>query len=489
MFREKGGGSIQNGACYIRVSTEDQTEFSPDAQLKAIKAYAKQNNIIIIKEHIYIDEGISGRKAEKRPQFMNMIATAKIIPKPFDVILVHKFDRFARSREDSVVYKSLLKKECGVKVVSTTESIEDDKFSVILEAMLEAMAEYYSLNLAEEVKKGMTEKAERGGYQTTPPFGYVMENKKLIIAPDEAKIVRFIFEKFSSREMGMRALAAYINYMGIKSKRGNTFENRSVDYILNNPVYIGKARWTPTGRIRRDFNSPDSIIRDSDHEPIVSMELWDKAQEVIKENKELFAYHGKSNSVKITWLQGLVKCGSCGKSLVRSAHSYLQCNGYSKGQCKTSNIIKYELLEQLVLNQIKMDFTSPIDLHIVPKPSDSGRKDEHELLEQQLDVFEAKFSRIKTAYRDGIDTLGEYKENKTQLETERGKLIAKLRELKETLLSTDDEQEIEKHIEDAYALLTDDTIDLENKYQAAHFLINKIDYSKEEKVLRLEYKL
>ena len=159
------------GACYIRVSTEDQTEFSPDAQLKAIKSYAQKNNITLTKEFIFIDEGISGRRAEKRPEFMRMIALAKSKPRPFDVILVHKFDRFARSREDSVVYKSLLKKEAGIKVVSITESIEDDKFSIILEAMLEAMAEYYSLNLSDEVKKGMTEKATRGGLQNGAPFG------------------------------------------------------------------------------------------------------------------------------------------------------------------------------------------------------------------------------------------------------------------------------------------------------------------------------
>ena len=127
-------------AAYIRVSTEDQTEFSPDAQLKALKAYAKANNMILQEQHIYRDEGISGRKAEKRPGFMAMIAAAKSKAHPFDVILVHRFDRFARSREDSVVYKSMLRRECGVRVISITESIEDDKFSVILESMLEGMA-------------------------------------------------------------------------------------------------------------------------------------------------------------------------------------------------------------------------------------------------------------------------------------------------------------------------------------------------------------
>ena len=158
------------GACYIRVSTDNQTEFSPDGQIEGIRKYAENNNILLDNDYIFIDEGISGRKADKRPAFQQMIKVAKSKPKKFDVILVHKFDRFARSREDSVVYKSLLKKECNIKVISITESIEDDKFSVILEAMLEAMAEYYSLNLSDEVKKGMTEKATRGQYQAAPPF-------------------------------------------------------------------------------------------------------------------------------------------------------------------------------------------------------------------------------------------------------------------------------------------------------------------------------
>jgi len=414
-----------------------------------------------------------------------MIVTAKTTPKPFDVILVHKFDRFARSREDSVVYKSLLKREADIKVVSTTESIEDDKFSVILEAMLEAMAEYYSLNLAEEVKKGMTEKAHRGEYQTTAPFGYVMKNKQLIIVPDEAKLVRFIFEKFSSREMGMRTLATYINDLGIKSKRGNTFENRTIDYILNNPAYIGKARWTPTGKARRNYNHPDTIIADSEHEPIITRELWDKTQAVVKENKELFPYRVQRNSKKATWLHGLVHCGACGKKLVRSSGVYLQCNGYSKGQCKVSNFVRYAKLEELILDVLKKDFTEPIEISIAPRVSNTKNSVEYHIIDKQLESFEARLGRIRLAYQDGIDTLDEYKSNKAFLNAEREKLHIRLAELKSSLVN---EQAIEKRLQDVHELLTDETIDLGIKYEAAHFLISKITFEKAEKRLTLRYK-
>lgn len=480
---------IQQGACYIRVSTEEQTEYSPDAQLKALKEYAKKNDIILSKEHIFVDEGISGRKAEKRPAFMRMIAMAKSKPKPFDVILVHKFDRFARSREDSVVYKSLLKKEANIKVVSITESIEDDKFSVILEAMLEAMAEYYSLNLAEEVKKGMTEKAERGGFQTTPPFGYRTENNKLIIVPEESGLIKLIFNKFANHEMGMRQLAVYINELGVKTKRGNAFENRTIDYILNNPVYIGKIRWTPTGKTRRNFHNPDSIISDSDHEPIIDLELWEKTQNVLAELKELYGKSQKSTAQIKTWLKGLVKCGNCGGTLVLNSYSYLQCNAYAKGACKVSQSVKIKIIENLVLEQLKETFTGNLEIKIVPKAHDVVNSNEHDLLQGRLEKLDIRETRIKEAYAEGIDTLTEYKENKSILENERQKVIKELQRMKEILLNGDEmEESIIKRIENVYSLLTDENISMDIKYKTAHFLINKIIYDKREKVLKIEYK-
>ena len=479
---------MQNGACYIRVSTDDQTEFSPGAQLKAIKEYAKKNGIILSTQHIYMDEGISGKTANKRPAFMQMIATAKSKPKPFDVILVHKFDRFARNREDSVVYKSLLRKECDIKVVSVTEKIEDDKFAVILEAMLEAMAEYYSLNLADEVKKGMTEKALRGGYQTYAPFGYKLVDSKLVVVPEEAEIIKFIFEKFSNREMGMMPLARYINDLGIKTKRGNLFENRTVDYILNNPVYIGKVRWTPTERTRRNFNNPNSITADGAHEPIISIETWEQAQQCIKENKDLFGKRQKTSANIVSWINGLVKCGNCGKTLVVAQKNYLQCNGYSKGQCGVSHSVRIDVLEKLVLEEIKNVYTNNLEINVVPKRSEHIYVNEYELLNEALTKNKTKSIRIKEAYQDGIDTLEEYKQNKLKLEEERTNIKEQLANLKNDLQRLNTDEPINKRLENAYALLIDENIDVDIKYKASHFLIDKLVYNKQVKTLYLQYK-
>lgn len=479
----------QNGACYIRVSTDDQLEFSPDAQLRALKTYAQKNDIILSKQHIYVDEGISGRKAEKRPAFMKMIATAKSKPKPFDVILVHKFDRFARSREDSVVYKSLLKREANIRVVSITETIEDDKFSVILEAMLEAMAEYYSLNLAEEVKKGMTEKALRGGYQTTPPFGYKLIEKKLVIEPKEAEMIQLIFNQFANHQMGLRTIATYANDLGIRTKRGNLFENRTIEYILNNPVYTGRVRWTPTGKTRRNYHNPDSIVADSDHEPIIDMELWERVQHALGVQKDLYPKWQKPNAQLKTWLKGLVRCGNCGNTLVNSAVKYMQCNSYAKGACKISHCINTKVLENLVLEQLKDIFQNEIVIDIVPSAQDTTTSSEYEFLLERLQKLTQKEQRIKAAYQDGIDTLEEYKTNRQKIEAERLEAQEKLDGIKDGLLEENEQGEtISKRIKGVYALLTDDSIEMQVKYNAAHFLINKIVYKKPEKLVIIEFK-
>jgi len=480
---------LQRGACYIRVSTEDQKEFSPDAQLKAIKNYAKNNNIIIDDDYIFIDEGISGRHADKRPAFQKMIKQAKSKPKKFDVILVHKFDRFARSREDSVVYKSLLKKECGIKVISITESIEDDKFSVILEAMLEAMAEYYSLNLADEVKKGMTEKANRGQYQASPPFGYKMQNKQLQIVEEEAKAVKLIFDKYISGEMNFLQISRYINNLGYRTHRGNLFENRTIEYILNNPVYCGMVRWTPTGKTKRNYNNSDTIIKVSEHESIISKEIFETAKSLLNKNKNINRkYYKGTNTENLHWLNGLVRCKLCGKTFVRNQKDFYQCNGYVKGQCVKSQLVKISKIENAILEQLKKDFSSNIELNI--KVNSSNKKDnELLLLYSQLEKMSEKETRIKEAYINGIDTIEEYKNNKKDLQEQKDILNIKLAELKKKSDNKSKEQILKENLKSVYEVLSDKNIDMKNKYEISHTIIDNIYFLRDEGILEISYKL
>ena len=168
--------NMKNACAYIRVSTDKQEELSPDAQKRLLIDFAKKNNMSLLESDIFLDNGISGKKADKRPEFMKMIGLAKSKEHPFDVILVWKFSRFARNQEESIVYKSLLKKN-KVEVVSISEPLVDGPFGTLIERIIEWMDEYYSIRLSGEVLRGMTEKALRGGYQSTLPLGYRMNKE------------------------------------------------------------------------------------------------------------------------------------------------------------------------------------------------------------------------------------------------------------------------------------------------------------------------
>lgn len=412
---------MQTAAAYIRVSTDDQTEYSPDAQLRAIKAYCEKNNYFLDPAYIFSDEGYSGRKANKRPAFMRMIGIAKKKPAPFQVILVHKFDRFARNREDSVVYKSLLRKNCGVAVISITESIENDKMSVIMESMLEAMAEYYSINLSEEVKKGMTEKARRGEPMTTAPFGYRIDNKKLLPEPKEAEAVRTVFSDFISGKPYF-SIAHSLNDAGFHTKRGNRIDNRMIQYMLHNPVYAGYIRWTRTGRgadKRYEFSNPDTMVVKGQHEPLITMSTFEAAQKRASEIRAVYLPYYRAQTNKSHWLVGLLRC-DCGYSMSNS-NGYFVCTGYIHGQCTERSSIKVNILEAAVLQNIKEAMMNPDGIsyeHV--RDSTIDKQVETAIAETQM-----RMQRTKEAYERGIDSLEEYALNKSRLQADLDKLKAK----------------------------------------------------------------
>lgn len=409
---------MQYAAAYIRVSTDDQVEYSPDAQLRAIKSYCVKNDLYLDPAYIFVDEGYSGRKAEKRPAFMRMIGTAKKKPAPFEIILVHKFDRFARNREDSVVYKSLLNKQCGVKVVSITESIENDKMGLIMESMLEAMAEYYSINLSEEVKKGMTEKARRGEPNTIAPFGYRMKNKKLVIVPEEAEVIRQIFSNFIAGKAYF-AISRECNEAGIRTHRGGLFENRTVDYIIHNPVYAGFVRWTPTKKIRRDFSNPESLIVKGEHEAIIDMATYSAAQKHAEELKAIYRPYYKPVRHPSHWLVGLLRA-PCGHSMVNS-NGYFICNGYAHGRCLERNSIKAGDLEKRVLQTIRADLAKPAAVSVERLEPQNAETE----IESEISALEERLNRTKDAYERGIDSIDEYAANKARLTAEIDRLRSK----------------------------------------------------------------
>ena len=404
-------------AAYIRVSTDQQTELSPASQLKEIKKFAQAHELVLNEEYIFTEqEGRSGRKSANRPQFQRMIGMAKTQPRPFDVILVWKFSRFARNQEESIVYKSMLRNKCGVDVLSVSEPLVDGPFGELIERIIEWMDEYYSIRLSGEVLRGMTEKAQRGGIVSSPAYGYKVENGVYVPIPEEAQTVRLVFEKFVNESAGLRDLAAMLNSLGVRTKKGFPMENRTVEYMLHNPVYIGKIRWSPQGKLDRDYDRSDVILTDGSHEPILSEELFQRAQEKLAVRKKMYAKHAHESAHKNEYmLRGLVRCSNCGSTLVycSGGNGGLQCHSYAKGACKESHYISVQKANQRVIDLIEQCFTDEsFALQIREK---TPAVDERKLIAAQIAKEKAKLERIRAAYESGIDTLEEYRYYKEKI--------------------------------------------------------------------------
>lgn len=480
---------MKTAAVYTRVSTDEQARegYSLDAQLKAIKKYAQNNDILIDSKYIFSDEGISGRKAEKRPAFMEMIKQAKSKPKKFDLILVHKFDRFSRNREDSVVYKSLLKKEYNIPVISISEPLDpDDKMSVIMEAFLEAMAEYYSLNLSGEVKKGQLEKHSKGELQTNPSFGYNVSNNKLIINENESKVVKMIFEQYAIDNLPMMNIAKNINALNIKTKRGSHFENRTIYYMLNNPVYIGKLRYTPGRRNSYDFDDPNTILVDGQHEPIIDLELWNSVQMKLAKNAKWKKPKQHIDLNPKHWTKGLVRCKECGCTMVTCGKTKLRCNGYNKGKCSNSTTLLITEIYDLIINNIKQVMKNGKIEHIVANRKEKKENNQYLILQHQLEQLSDKEIRIKEAYREGVDTIDEYKENKNIILREKSRLLKELETVEKPKIENK-KKEIIENGKKIYEILIDKKISLKEKNEVAHILINKVEYDPNSNTLELYY--
>lgn len=474
-------------AAYIRVSTEDQTEISPDSQLDKIKEYASKNGLILQSEFIFRDEGISGRAASKRPGFQQMISTAKSSSHPFDVIIVWKYSRFARNQEESIFYKSILRSKCNVDVVSVSEPLIAGPFGSLIERIIEWMDEFYSLRLSEEVKRSMTLNAKNGVPQATPPFGYHCENKTFIPVPEEAEIVREIFERFNSGE-SMFAISRDFNMRGIKTHRGTSFENRTIEYILRNPVYIGKLRWNPSGKTRRNFDNEELIIADGKHEPIIDADTWNFAQNRIAEQKSKWKYHGRPSWDRKHWLCGIVRCAECGGTLIWSKPHFLKCNNYVRGRCNTTQHIAVEVLEEAFLERLQYDLSFSSELSFqeieVRRPSDTELGN----LQKMKDRLAVRLSRAREAYIAGIDTISEYSTTKTSIESDLASIESKIESLQKNAGKESAECSIRNAIRKTLTTLQSDA-PISQKYDAVNSIVENCIFSKKDMTLSITYRV
>lgn len=425
-----------------------------------------------------------------------MIGLAKSSDHPADAILVWKFSRFARNQEESIVYKSLLKKKHNVDVISISEPLVDGPFGSLIERIIEWMDEYYSVRLSGEVTRGMREKAERGGYQARPPLGYkiVSHKEPPVIVPEEAEIVKLIFEKYVHDGMGLFEIARLLNSHNFKTSHGKEFERRSIEYILQNPTYCGMVRWNRTINESKEIR-PESewIIAEGEQPAIISKELFDKAQERYK--REYRPRGARPASTYKHWLSGIVKCPACGRTMTackiennKQTYCYFRCYGYSKGKCAAKNSISSLKLEPAVLESIKsvLDTGKITYRKIEAKTEDTA--DLKTILEDQIKKIDVKLQRIKEAYMNGIDTMEEYKENKRIVQGEKDSLEKQLSELKEEKISTKNEDnDMLMRVKNVYDILSSDSVDATTKNEVLRSVVEKIVYDREEDELKVYY--
>ncbi len=322
---------IHRVALYARFSSDNQRTESIDAQIRAMRAYCQQQHWQIVAT--YIDEAKSAT-TDRRPNFQQMIEDS--CKNLFDIVLVHKLDRFSRNRYDSAIYKSKLKKN-HVSIASVLERIDDSPESVIMEAMLEGMAEYYSKNLSREVMKGMNETAlqckHTGG---CCPLGYDLDSeKRLVINPHEAEAVRIIFEMFD-KGYGYSEIINYLNDHGYKTKKGAIFRKNSLYEILGNEKYTGtfiynraSSKNVKQKRNNHSYKSYDSVVRVENGCPaIISKELFERVQKRRANNKR---NAGRYHSQEFYLLTGKIFCGICGKRMIGN----LRFSGRNKNRLVT----------------------------------------------------------------------------------------------------------------------------------------------------------
>lgn len=467
----------QKGGVYIRVSSDEQVEYSPTSQLKLLLKYALEHQIFIEKKYIFHDDGITGTQVSKRNGFRAMIVEAQKKEKTFDILLVYDFSRFARNKDESVTYKALLRKKCNIDVISITQPLTNSKESVLLESLYEGMDEYYVLNLSENVKRGKKEKAERGEHNGNPPFGYDYDRntKRLVINEEKAKIVKLIYDTFIYTQ-NLRHIALTLNQLNIKPLRGNEWGTKTLKLILTNRAYIGEVKYCDT-------------YYEGLHKPIIDIEKFNKVQKIWEYRDE----HFKKCKVQVQhnhWLRGIFRCSSCGKGMIyfqrkSRKEAVFQCSGYSNGKC-FSHYITVSSVEKAILDLVKRDYTEKININI--SNQETFLDEEIKIILSSLKRIDDKFERIKIAYQNGIDSLEEYKLNKQRILSEKDKLESKLTELEYQSKLEYKKEKIYQKCEVAYKILSDKNTDKQIKFDISHELFEKIVYNKEKNTLIITYK-
>ncbi|NOX95433.1 MAG: recombinase family protein, partial [Alphaproteobacteria bacterium] len=364
-------------AIYARVSTARQAEQNisiPD-QIQSCIGYAERRELEVVVE--FVELGVSARD-DRRPQFQAMIESARRMPKPFDVILIHSFSRFFRDEIQFELYRRQLERH-GVAVISITQEMSDGPGGELTRRIIALMDEMRSKEDAKHVKRGMKENARQGFWNgAKPPYGYKAVaaekrgdkiKKKLALDPLAAETVKLISDMFLKGDgecgpLGVKNIASWLNARGYKTPTGKVFYTSRVHAILTNETYTGNAWFN-----RKNASTGETRPRDQwvgfSVPIIISTETFHRVQMMLSDRRPTKTPPRLSTSNVL--LSGLVLCEACGKPLMMTtgkggAYRYYKCSGkHLKGECAggLATTIREEKLDDLILDALTRRLLTP----------------------------------------------------------------------------------------------------------------------------------
>ena len=417
---------------YLRFSSERQREQSIEGQLRDCRSFCKVNRYRIAA--IYVDRATTARKdVEKRIHFQEMIRDSE--KKPWKYVVVWKLDRFARNRTDSALFKFRLRKN-GVRVISATEAISEKPEGIILEAVLEGMAEFYSADLSQKITRGMRESALKchsiGGHV---PLGYKIEDHKLVVDPNTAHIVQEAFQLYANGET-VAEICRMFNTKGYRTAKGAEFNRNSFKSMFRNERYIGVYTY-------RDIRIEGGVPA------IIDKELFETVSHRLSVNAEAPA-RGKA---KVDYLlAGKLFCGHCGGSMngesgtskTGAIHNYYTCYSRKRHHSCDKRPLKKEWIEQVVAQDAMELMTDEVieelaDMAMAQTDQDLKENTRIPELTERKKEIESGIANITKAIEKGIasDSL---MERLVELEKDKKKILRLLEEEEKYVCRIDREQ-------------------------------------------------
>jgi len=446
---------------YIRVSTEEQGQderFSLPHQRDHIRQECKARGWELL---AVFEDTESGKSTKKRKGFKSAMEAVQTA----DILVVHELDRLSRNMIDTLIIVDDLNKQ-GKKFVSIHDNIDSSSEQGELQLhILAVFAHYFRKQLGRKVYGSMLTRAEAGLYNTKPPFGYKLQDKKLVINPDEVWIVKRIFELYLEN-VGFRGIAEELNRLRVRTRQGALWSSFPIKRMLMNQVYIGNTVWNKTKRNdTKEIKRPEEewVVVENTHEPIIDRETFKLVQERIKRKAEI----GGRAQASPYLLAGLIKCGHCGSPMVGNTNKgryakkngeapvyrrYI-CSGYHKqGICKYVFCHK-EAVEEKVLSYIKAFVGTPQEAKLLQRKKKVDMAyltGEQKRLTNELDKVKKRFQRQLEAFEADIIDLAELKKAKDRVREQETAIKKELARIESKLSSIDRDEITRRRMSDFY---------------------------------------